>query len=228
MKKNNCDFKSCFFCQLCLPEWIPALETHRKNLHFKKGELLFSEGEKVVGMYFVNSGIVKVHKKWGEEKELIIRFAGKGAILGHRGLGGDNYYPISATALEPITVCFFDLDFFTASLKVNHELTYKLMLFYAEELQESERRMRNMAHMSVKGRLAYALYLLQKRFNKTEEGFIGITLSKQDLASYVGATYETVFRTLSELNADKIITLSGKNISITNETKLKGLGGLTK
>ncbi len=226
MKKNNCDFKSCFFCRLCLTEWIPALETHRKNLHFNKGELIFTEGEKVLGMYFIYSGKVKVHKKWGEEKELIIRFAGKGAIVGHRGLGGDNHYPISATALEPTTVCFFDLDFFTASLKVNNEFAYQLMLFYAEELQESERRMRNMAHMSVKGRLAYALCLLQKRFAKTEEGFIGITLSKQDLASYVGATYETVFRTLSELTSENIITLSGKNISIINESKLKGLAGL--
>lgn len=226
MKKNNCDFKSCFFCRLCLPEWIPALETHRKNIHFNKGELIFTEGEKVMGMYFVYSGKVKVHKKWGEEKELIIRFATKGAIVGHRGLGGDNNYPISATALEPTTVCFFDLGFFTASLKVNHEFTYQRILFYAEELQESEKRMRNMAHMPVKGRIAYALWLLQKRFAKTEEGFIGITLSKQDLASYVGATYETVFRTLSELISEHIKALSGKNISLINESKLKSLAGL--
>ena len=199
--KVKCDLKRCYFCQKCEKEWIPAIEAHRKNLHFKKGELIFTEGDKVEGMYFVYSGRVKVHKKWGD-KEFIIRFAENGAILGHRGLGGDNFYPISATALEPTTVCYIDLDFFLQSLKINHEFTYDLMMFYAEELKESEKRMRNMAHMPVKGRLAYALLLLKKKFGATPEGYINITLSRQDLASYVGATYETVFRTLAELAAE--------------------------
>jgi len=219
-KKGKCDLTRCYFCKKCEKEWIPAIEANRKNLHYKKGELIFSEGDRVEGMYFVYSGRVKVHKKWNGDKELILRFADNGAILGHRGLGGDNYYPISATALEPTTVCYLDLDFFLSSLKVNHEFTYELMMFYAEELKESEMRMRNMAHMSVKGRLAYALLLLKKRFGLTEDGHIGITLSRQDMASYVGATYETVFRTLGELAAQKIISMSGKDIRILDEKTL--------
>ena len=51
------------------------------------------------GMFFIYSGKVKVHKKWDDEKELIVRFAGKGDIVGHRGLGNDIYYPV----LESIT-----------------------------------------------------------------------------------------------------------------------------
>ena len=100
MKKspNNCDLRSCFLCRQCLPEWLPAIQAHRKNLTFKKGELIFHEGEPVRGIYFVYSGTVKVHKKWGTEKELIIRFARQGEIFGHRGLGQEAIYPISATA----------------------------------------------------------------------------------------------------------------------------------
>lgn len=220
--KVKCDLKRCYFCQKCEKEWIPAIEAHRKNLYFKKGELIFTEGDKVEGMYFVYSGRVKVHKKWGD-KEFIIRFAENGAIVGHRGLGGDNFYPISATALEPTTVCYIDLGFFLQSLKINHEFTYDLMMFYAEELKESEKRMRNIAHMPVKGRLAYALLLLHKRFGATPEGYINIIISRQDLASYVGATYETVFRTLAELAADKVISMNGKNISILKEKTLVSL-----
>ena len=85
-KSYVCDLKSCFLCQRCLPEWIPAVGAHRKNLLFKKGELIFGEGEEVKGIYFVYSGTVKVHKKWGAEKELIIRFARAGSLFGHRGL----------------------------------------------------------------------------------------------------------------------------------------------
>ncbi|HVU83344.1 MAG TPA: cyclic nucleotide-binding domain-containing protein, partial [Puia sp.] len=114
MKKINhtCDLKSCFLCKRCLPEWLPAVEASRKTFYYKKGELIFREGEEVKGIYFIYSGKVKVHKKWGEEKELIIRFAQKGDILGHRGLGQQvGNYPISATALEPVQVCYIDLTF---------------------------------------------------------------------------------------------------------------------
>ncbi|MBC7826431.1 MAG: Crp/Fnr family transcriptional regulator [Chitinophagaceae bacterium] len=220
--KNGCDLKSCFFCRLCLKEWLPAIDINRKNFHLRKGETLFIEGDKVTGVYFVNSGKVKVHKKWGD-KELIVRFANRGAIVGHRGLGNNTIYPVSATAIEPVMVCFIDLDFFLTTLKVNHEFTYQLMMFFAEELQVSERKMRNLAHMSVKGRVAQALMTLKERFGVTTEGYLDIVLSRQDLASFAGTTYETVFRIMNELTQDNVITLSGKNILITDAEKLQRL-----
>jgi CRP-like cAMP-binding protein len=219
-KNNNCDLKSCFLCQRCLPEWLPAVQAQRKNLNFKKGELIFREGEEVKGIYFVYSGTVKVHKKWGTEKELIIRFAQKGDIFGHRGLGQEPHYPISATAIEPVSVCYVDLEFFQTSLKVNQEFMYGLLLFFADELQESERKMRNLAHMQVKGRVAQALLSLEEKFGRSPEGHIGITLSRQDLASLVGATYETVFRIINELEQEELIGLDAKNITITDAVKL--------
>lgn len=218
--KHSCDLQSCSFCRSCLKEWSPAIEANRKNFHFNKGELLFREGDKVEGMYFIYSGKVKVHKKWDDEKELIVRFAGKGDIVGHRGLGGDTHYPVSATALEPTDVCFIDLSFFMASLKVNHEFTFQLMMFFAEELQESERKMRNMAHMPVKGRVIQALLKLKDKYGINEEGFVDISITKQDIASYAGTTYETVFRIMNELADEKAISMQGKKFSILRINEL--------
>ena len=222
--KHECDVNSCMLCKLCLKEWKPAVNLHRKNFHYKKGEVLFNEGDKVNGIYFIYEGTVKVHKHWGE-KELIVRFAKKGDIVGHRGLGlgKENYFPITATTLEPVTVCFIELDFFLASLKVNHDFVYELMMFYARELQESERNMRNLAHMSVKGRIAQALLTLKNKFGKNEHGFIDLVLTRQDLASFAGTTYETVFRMLGELVEQNIIATEEKKIKIIDEDKLQGL-----
>lgn len=217
--KKNCDLKSCAFCQGCMPEWVPAVETNRLTLNVNKGETIFEEGSKLTGIYYIYEGAFKVHKQWGD-KELIVRFAKKGDIVGHRGLGNEPVFPVSATALEPSVVCYIPLDFFMASLKVNHELLLKLMLFFAEELKVSEKRMRNLAHMPVKGRVAQAILNLQAKFGETEDGFIDLTLTKQDLASYTGATYETVFRVLSELANENLIKLSGKNIGIVDISKL--------
>ncbi|GAC1452349.1 MAG: cAMP-activated global transcriptional regulator CRP [Chitinophagaceae bacterium] len=223
MKNNkyNCDLRSCFLCTLCLKEWLPAIDAHRKTIQVKKGSVIFKEGDVVNGIYFIYHGKVKVHKKWGVDKELIVRIAGKGAILGHRGLGKNSVYPISATALEAVTVCFIDLDFFQSTVKVNHDFTYRLMMFFAEELQESEKNMRNLAHMSVKGRVAQTLLMLQKKFGNTREGWVDISLSRQDIASLAGTTYETVFRIMSELIQDNMVTVSNKDIAIINTEKLR-------
>lgn len=221
MKKKliACDMNICFFCKNCLPEWKGAIATNKKNFFVKKNEVIFKEGDPVEGIYFVLSGNVKVHKKWGRDKEIILRFATDGAIFGHRGLD-TKIYPISATALEDGIVCYFDLAFFEASLKVNNEFTYKLMMFFVKDLQESENKMRNLAHMSVKGRVAQALIYLETQFGLKEDGFINIRLSRQDLASFIGATYETVFRVINELLNEKIVAAHDKYLKVTDKEKL--------
>ena len=107
-------------------------------MHYKKGELIFKEGEEVKSMFFIFNGTPKVHKKWGNEKELIIRFAKNGDIIGHRGFGEEIVYPVSGTALESTTVCFIDLEFFKPTLRINNDFTFKLLVFYTEEVQRSE------------------------------------------------------------------------------------------
>jgi len=220
--KKHCDLETCMMCRLCIKEWKPAMAANRKNFHFKKGELLFKEGEEVKGIYFINEGTVKVHKQWGD-KELILRFARKGAIAGHRGLGGDLLYPVSATALEPVEACYVDLDFFKATMKVNHDFMFELMMFYASELKETERNMRNLVHMPVKNRIAQALITLQEKFGVKEDRSVDIELSRQDFASYVGTTYETVFRMLNELVEAKLLKVDGKSIAIIDKEKLIAL-----
>jgi len=221
MKKNliKCNADSCFLCKNCLPEWKHAIVSHKSNFYVKKNEVIFKEGDPVKGIYFVLSGNVKVHKKWGSDKEIILRFANNGAIFGHRGMG-ESIYPVSATAIEEGIVCYFDMDFFESTLKVNHDFAYKLMMFFAKDLQESENKMRNLAHMSVKGRVAQALMLLESQFGLTGDGFINVKLSRQDLASFTGATYETVFRVINELTHEGIISLQNKNIKVADKQRL--------
>ena len=94
------------------------------------------------------------------------------------------------------------------------------MLFFADDLQESERRMRNLAHMPVRGRLAQALVALEEKFGKTAEGYIDIHLSRQDIASYVGSTYETIFRLMNEFIEEDLVEISGKDITIKDSQRL--------
>jgi CRP-like cAMP-binding protein len=96
-------------------------------------------------------------------------------------------------------------------------------MFYGEELQRLERKMSNLAHTQVKGRIADSLLSLKSKFGVTTDGAININLSRQDLASYAGTTYETVFRILNEFIQEEIITTDNKNITLLNEKQLKNL-----
>lgn len=224
--KQGCDLHSCFLCRNVIDAWRPLLELRRQTYSVAKGAQLFAEGSKVEGVFFLVKGKVKVHQHWTDDKELILRFAGSGAIVGHRGLGADLHYPVSATALEPCTICFIPLDFFYATLKTNPELLLLLMQFFADELRESEQRMRNMARLTVKSRVAAALLFLEQKFGTTPEGYLNITISRQDLAAYVGATYETVFRMLAELSEAGMIQTSGKELMLSDHAGLQTAVGL--
>ena len=217
---KKCALNTCFMCRNCHPEWLKTVDINRKLIHYKKGELLFREGEAVKGMYFIYNGLVKVHKKW-IDKELILRFAKDGAIVGHRGLGSDTIYPVSATALAATDICFVELDFFIATLKMNAGFLFELMMFFAAELKESEKRMRNLAHMNTKGRISNALLTLQEKFGVDGNGNIDIEISRQDLASYTGATYETLFKMLNELIEEKAIGSDAKKLKIIDKKILQ-------
>src|SRR5689334_14516951 len=118
MPETACNLSDCFLCRSCLPEWKSAIGTKKKTIQFKKGQQVFHENDKVEGIFFVYSGSVKVYKKWTANKELILRFARAGDVLGHRGLG-DDIYPVSARTLEEARLCFITNDFLDASLKIN-------------------------------------------------------------------------------------------------------------
>lgn len=219
--KGGCNVNKCLMCKLCMKDWLPAIAAHRKNFRAAKGETLFNEGQEMNGIYFIYAGLVKVHKKWENDKELIVRFARDGDIVGHRGLGKDLLFPVSATAIEATTLCFIQLDFFYSTLKVNQQFLYELMMFYASELKESENNMRNLAHMPVKGRIAQALLNLQQKFGVDKDGYIDIGISRQDLSSYVGTSYETLFRMLNELlNEDAVVSI-GRKVAIKDVERLR-------
>lgn len=223
MPKTTCNLYDCFLCQHCMIEWRPLIGLNKETRMIRKGRPVFLEGDPVEGIYFMYKGWVKVHKQWTHPKELIVRFAGTGDIIGHRGLGDKKNYPVSATALEDSTVCFVPEDFLESSLRANPTLTYRFMQFYSAELQKAERRMRDLVHLETKGRIAGALLEMNSKFGTNRDGYISMPVSRQDVASYAGTTYETLFKLFNEMIKDKLISTSGKFIKIKNETKLQQL-----
>jgi CRP-like cAMP-binding protein len=223
-EKENHDQQPAFLYSRCMPDWWPALDAHKKIIKINKGGTVFHEGDEVLGVYFMIEGVVKVHKHWGDEKELILRFAKEQDIIGHRGLSTKSKrYPISATALSKVKVCFLELAFFNSTLKVNPEFMFDFMMFFADELQLSEQRMRDLAHLPVRKRVANTLLILQDKFGMNASGYINFPVSRHDIASYTGSAYETVYKILAEFTHSKFIKTDGKEIAILNVKQIEGI-----
>jgi len=207
----------------CSTEWIPFFELYATIEHYKKGELIFKEGNAFLGMHFLITGHAKVFKQLEKEKEYIVRLVKEGHILGLRGWGGPNIFPVSATALTEVKTAFIPLDKFDTLLKANPSLSHYLLDVFALELRNAEAHMMFNAHHEVKPRLANALlYNIEIfGFDPKEKNLLCFTLSRKDLASLSATTYESVVRLLSDMEKEGILKIEQKKLRITNLKALK-------
>ena len=81
--------------------------------------------------------------------------------------------------------------------------------------------MRDLVHMDVKGRIADALFKMVDVFGVKNNNQLQLTVARQDIASYAGTTYETVFKFFNELTQNNIITTDNKSITVLNADRLK-------
>ena len=94
------------------------------------------------------------------------------------------------------------------------------MRFFANQLQEKDKKMRDLVHMSVKARIAQSLISLKNQFGETEEGYIAIELSRQDLSAFAGVSYETLFKVIVELTDQEVVQTHEKRFKINREDDL--------
>tara|TARA_R110002126_G_scaffold291780_1_gene457913 strand:- start:1549 stop:2301 length:753 start_codon:yes stop_codon:yes gene_type:complete len=193
---------------------------HKKNLKCKKGQQFIIEGAPVNGLFFILKGTVKVFRTGIHGREQIVRFAKEGEIIGHRGFGTEEYYSIGAIALQDVVLCYFSKDDLQEALLENPKFGYDMMLFYANELNRSENKVKSISQMTVRERVIDTLLYIHRKFGDLR-GFLNLPLSRKEYADYAGTTEEQVIRIFSLLKKEKLIAAKGKKIAINNVQDLK-------
>ncbi|MFL1011462.1 Crp/Fnr family transcriptional regulator [Flavisericum labens] len=192
----------------------------KNNLRCKKGQQFIIEGAPVNGLFFVLKGKVKVFRTGINGREQIVRFAKEGEIIGHRGFGTEEYYSIGAVALEDTVLCYFSKVQLQNSLQNNPRFAYDLMLFYANELNRSESKVKSISQMTVRERVIDTLLYINRKFGNNK-GFLDVSLSRREYAEYAGTTEEQVIRMFSALKKENLIITKGKKIGINDIQLLK-------
>ena len=195
----------------------------KKTIFFNKGEALFEEGSNVDGIYFIENGTAKLYKLGFNRKEQILRFIKEGDIIGYRALLIDEAYQATAEAMSDLQAIFIPSDVFLHLLEVDSQLSYTMLQKISFELGESSNTVTFLAQKTVRERLAEVLLLLEQKLGTDPEGFIKISLTREEIANLIGTATESAIRLISEFKQDDYIAVEGRNIKILNHEKLKKL-----
>ncbi|MDK2815156.1 MAG: family transcriptional regulator, cyclic receptor protein [Thermoanaerobacter sp.] len=190
---------------------------------FKKGSIIFMEGEKGEAIYFVRSGKVKISKTSSTGKEYIIKIMEKGDIFAESVLFVGGEYPATAEAIEDSEVIVLKNQDIENLILKNSEIALSIIKLMAKRLKNVAVIIENLALRDSIGRTASVLLTFAKeRGINTKEGILlDLNLNRQDLANIVGTSRENVTRILSQLDKDGVIRLDRQRILIKDIEKLK-------
>lgn len=195
---------------------------------YKKGQIIFHEDTRPLGVFCVNQGKLKVYKTGDDGKDQIIQVSKPGDLLGYRAMIGEDLYPVTAEALEDVQVCFIPKSEFTRLLDESQDFVRMLLREACHELGGMTESLTNLAQKSVRERLAVTLLMLkdtyfdEKRPNDPSE----INLTREDLANIVGTATETIIRLLHDFKEEKLIQTNGRKILVLDADRLVKVGNI--
>jgi CRP-like cAMP-binding protein len=195
------------------------------KLTFKKGEFIIHPGEAPVGVFFIETGLVKAYdiSKYGEENLLIIRKDQEifPLIWALTGQERDIIYQ----ALGPVTVWRISRDDYLKHIKDNPSTLMPMLEMTIEMYRLHSEHILNLEYRTVRERLICFLLNTADRFGETNKKTGRITLQvplkQQDIASSINATRETTSRELVRLERLGLVSTKQSKISLLDPAKLR-------
>ncbi len=224
MDCRNCKNLECFINKYCLSGWLEYAEQRKTRKFLSASETIFSEGDHVSGIFVVCSGKVKILLKTSQE-EKIIRLAGRGQVLGHRGFSDDMIYPISAKTLDDSEIAYIPNEDFFRLIRANKDLAFYMMMFFADELFKSEAKLKVNELSSPQEKLSASLLLITKAFGYKDRRskLVDLCISSKDLANFARISHKSLTTTLSNLERDGMIRRDKVGLYINDSAALKAL-----
>ena len=218
----SCTPKSCQTCEmkddsiLCShPEALSIIEKARLVCRFKAGQTIFYSGNDPLGIFTIQSGIVKLEVASLSGATHTLRFVGPGGALGYRSLFANEPYHATAVALEDCELCFVPKADIMSVFRSHPDVSMKLLEHVSKDLRMAEEKWMGQMDKGAPERIAEALLFLQ-------DHFIHQNWTRRDIAQWAGTTPETVIRTLAQFEKEGLIDQTdGRHIRILSKDLLK-------
>ncbi|MBQ4901411.1 Crp/Fnr family transcriptional regulator [Paenibacillus sp. Marseille-P2973] len=222
-RKVPCPKKVPIF-QALSDEEIMKIAQMTRHIRYSKGQMLLNEGENSDKLFIVNYGQVKVSKFTLDGKEQILYLLTSGEFFGELHLfNPDETHNFSVYAIEDTEICLLTKESMDRIMADNPEISLKLLTAVTQRLAHTENLAQNLATKNSEVRVAYTILEFCRKFgSKRSEGvLIELPLSREEVASYVGVTRETISRKFSKFEKLGFISLLGnKQLLVKNQEAL--------
>jgi CRP/FNR family cyclic AMP-dependent transcriptional regulator len=184
------------------------LLTLAKRLHtvrYRKGEMIFREGEPAERLFLIDEGKVKLTMASQGGGELMIGVLGQGQIFGELAVLDHGPRAMNARAMEDSTILALSSDVFWTMLEMHPPLARRLLELMARRLRRADRTSQDLVFFDAPTRLARKLLELAEDHGKTtgEADQIGLTLrvTQEEMAQMIGVTRGSANRLIASFAA---------------------------
>jgi CRP/FNR family transcriptional regulator, cyclic AMP receptor protein len=176
---------------------------------------VYSEGSPLDSLYFLESGLVKIHKRGDDNKEIILQIVTSGELFGEQALGNEVSRNIAAEVLQEGVIYVLPKDLFLRVCDEHPELWREISGLLTARKRQLEKKIELLCLRDVEYRILYYMAELARTFGAKANGAeYSIPLSQGELASLIGATRETTSTTLNHLARKGVIRLGRRQLIV--------------
>ena len=209
------------FCNLSNVD-LKRLQRGKTVRHYRRGQIIFYQGDTPSALYCIHSGWVKLYKTSQKGEGTVIRLLGPGDIAAYRPLLADEPFAATAEAVEPAKICIISKQAFMEFARCQADFPNQIIAKLADELRESEELWLRSHETAEKRTARFIVWLLERRSKEDKEDLtVRIRLRRSEMAQAIGTTPETLSRTLKTFTERGIIQQSRTDLKITNLLELK-------
>ena len=198
------------------------LQSKMGRTALRRGETLFDEGDLGDRLYIITEGKIKLGHTSNDGRESLLAVLGSGEIIGELTLFDPGPRSTDATAVSPATLLYLEHEDLMEILDTNPTLAKHMLKALAQRLRRTNESMSDLVFSDVPGRVAKALLDLADRFGApTDEGVhVPHDLTQEELAQLVGASRETVNKSLADFVSRGWIRLEGRAVTLLDVDRL--------
>jgi CRP/FNR family transcriptional regulator, cyclic AMP receptor protein len=199
-------------------KWTELLGSGRETVHIPAGERLFRTGQTPL-VVVVDTGVVRVFTRIASGRQMTLRYAREGDLLGLAHLLG--FMPSwDAEAATDATVQLFGLDEIRSAITRDADLSWKMVEHMAAWAAESVRNLAEVGAQTMAARVATHIKAIAL---PAADGSLVARVSHQRLAEAVGTAREVITREVRRLRSQGVVAAEPGLLIIVDARQLESI-----
>lgn len=198
-----------------------ALDTLGTVVTVRPGAEVYGEGDTATAWFRVQSGVLRTCKLLPDGRRQVDDFLFPGDFFGLETRGEHSF---AAEAITSATVIRYSRPRLSAVAATDTRVATRLLDVTLAQLGKAHDRMMLLGRKTAEEKLAS--FLLEMLEHAADPKVVDLSMSRTDIADYLGLTIETVSRTFSMLKRDGAIALpSAQHVMILDRAALEEMSG---